>query len=173
MDIFEDENIENGVSMCYNIVKRGMRMKVEIQIEPNIGEPIALIRASSLTPELVALVEMMERAAIQPLLLTAKKDDKSFVIEPERIDIIRSEGGDIKCFNQDGHEFDISKPLHELSDRLGNNFIRISKSTIININRIDHLSPSFNRTVNVAMKNGMSDYVSKGYVSEFKKRLGL
>jgi DNA-binding LytR/AlgR family response regulator len=148
-------------------------MKVEIKIEPNIGEPVALIRASSLTPELVALVEMLERAASQPFLLTAKKDDKSFVIEPERIDIIRSEGGIVKCFDQDGQEFDVAKPLHELSDKLGINFVRISKSAIININRIDHLSPSFNRTVHVVMKNGIDDYVSKGYLSDFKKRLGL
>ena len=148
-------------------------MKVEISIEHDITEPVALIRTPSLTSELVALVEMLEKMSTQAYLLTAKKDDKSFVIDPDQIDIIRSEGGVITCFNQEGKDFVVSKPLNELIERLGSNFIRISKSAIININRIDHLSPSFNRTVHVVMKSGVSDYVSKGYLGDFKRRLGL
>lgn len=148
-------------------------MKVEIKIDSDVREPIAVIHAPVLTPELVAVVEMLEKTGTQPFLLTAKKDDKSFVLEPSKVDIIRTEGGIVKCYNQLGQDFVVSKTLHELLERLGSNFIRISKSAIVNINRIDHLSSSFGRTMYIIMKNGVNDYITKNYLTDVRNRLGM
>jgi len=148
-------------------------MKVDIKLDQSVSEPTAVIYASTLTPELVAAIEILEKLGTQPFLLTAKKDDKSFVLEPTQVDIIRTEGGIIKCYNQQGQDFIVTKPLHELLERLGNNFIRISKSAIININRIDHLSHSFNRTMCIVMKNGINDYITKNYLKDIRNRLGI
>ena len=148
-------------------------MKVEIRIDANAHVPTVVIHAAKLTPELATLVELIEGTETQPFLLTAKKDDKSFIIEPEQAEIIRTEGGTTKLYNRKGQNFDISKPLHELSERLGNSFVRISKSAIVNINQVDHISPHFNGTMHIVMKNGTNDYISRSYWSGFKKRLGL
>ena len=148
-------------------------MRIEIKIEPNIGEPIAVIHAPKMTPELTALVETLEQADGKPSLLFAKSDNKLLAIKMEQIDIIRTEGSDIKLYNREAQEFIITKPLHELQERLGANFVRISKSTIINIDRIDHLSPSFDRTMYVVMENGIGDYISRSHLNDVKKRLGL
>lgn len=148
-------------------------MKVEIKLDPSISEPTAVIYASALTPALVTAIEVLEKLGTQPFLLTAKKDDKSFVLEPAQVDIIRTEGGVIKCYNQQGQHFIVTKPLHELLERLGNNFMRISKSAIVNVNRIDHLSHSFNRTMHIIMKNGVNDYITKNYLKDIRNRLSL
>jgi len=148
-------------------------VKVDIKIDPKVDEPSAVIYASTLTPELVAAVEILEKLGTHPFLLTAKKDDKSFVLEPTQVDIIRTEGGITKCYNQQGQDFIVTKPLHELLERLGNNFMRISKSAIVNVNRIDHLSHSFNRTMYIIMKNGINDYITKSYLKDIRNRLGL
>ena len=148
-------------------------MKVDIKLDPCVSEPTAVIYAATLTPELVTAIETLEKLGTQPFLLTAKKDDKSFVLEPAQIDIIRTEGGIIKCYNQHGQDFIVTKPLHELLERLGNNFMRISKSAIVNVNRIDHLSNSFNRTMYIIMKNGVNDYITKNYLKDIRNRLGL
>jgi DNA-binding LytR/AlgR family response regulator len=148
-------------------------MKVEIKIDPKIKEPIAVISTPKMTPELMVWVEALEGMADKSSLLMAKKDDKIFVFEPEQIEIIRTEGGKIKLYNREAQEFDITKPLHEAHERLGSSFARISKSTIVNINRIDHLSQSFGGTMHIVMKNGINDYVSRKYMSEFKKLFGV
>ena len=148
-------------------------MKVEIKILPDIEETNAVINTPALTQDLMKVVELLEGIDVHPFLLVAKKDDKSFVIESEQAEIIRTEGGVIKLYNQQAQDFVVPKALHELHDRLGSSFVRISKSTIVNINRIDHLSPSFNGTMYIMMKNGINDYISRKYLSDFKKRLGL
>ena len=148
-------------------------MRVEIKVDPDIEEPIAIIHTPKITPELMELIETLKHTAEKPSLLFAKRDNKLFVVEPEQIDIIRTEGNDIKLYNREAQEYIITKPLREIQEQLGAIFIRISKSTLVNIKRVDHLSPSFNSTMHIVMKNGISDYISRKHLSDFKNRLGL
>ena len=152
-------------------------MKVKIEINPEISEITAIIYAPKLTAEVTTIVEnletMAESVAQQVVLLNAKKDDKFFIIEPKEVDIIRTEGGKIKLYTNKAKEYDLTKPLHEILDQLPSKFVRISKSTIVNITRVDHLSNSFNGTMYIVMKNGVNDYISRKYLGDFKKRLGM
>jgi DNA-binding LytR/AlgR family response regulator len=148
-------------------------MRVEIKINPNVQEPMVVIHAPKITPDIITLAETLESVARKPSMLIAKKNDKLFVIEPEQIEIIRTEGGDIKLYNRQAHEYTVTKPLHEITERLGDGFVRISKSAIVNISRVDHLSNSFNGTMYIVMKNGVNDYISRKYLKDFKRRLGL
>jgi len=145
-------------------------MKVEIKINPDIAEITAVIHAPKMTPELIALVESLEEIEDKASLLTAKKDDKIFIIEPSQVDIVRVEGGELKLYNQNAQEYVVTKSLQEILDSIGSNFVRISKSAIVNVNRVDHLSNSFNGTMHIVMKNGVSDYISRKYLADFKKR---
>jgi DNA-binding LytR/AlgR family response regulator len=151
-------------------------MKVEIKIDPNIKEPAIVIHAPKITSKLTDLMEAivgLEGVEDKSSFLMAKKDDKLFVIEPEQIEIIRTEGGDVKLYNREAHEYIVTKPLHEIQEWLGGGFVRISKSTIVNISRVDHLSNSFNGTMYIVMRNGVNDYISRKYLGDFKKRFGL
>lgn len=148
-------------------------MKVEIKISTDISETHAVIHASKLTPELIKLVELLEGVDVQPFLLTASKDDKSFIIEADQIEIFRVEGGTVKAYNNKAQCFAIGKTLGEIHERYVSSFIRISKFAIVNISYIDYISPSFNGTMHIVMKNGLNDYISRRYLSDFKKQLGL
>ncbi|MCL2753887.1 MAG: LytTR family transcriptional regulator [Defluviitaleaceae bacterium] len=148
-------------------------MRVEIKIDPDVAETSAVIYAPKMTPELMTLVEVLEGAQGKTSLLVAKNDDKLFVIEPDQVDIIRAEGGEIKVYNNKARDYLITKPLHEILESLPSNFVRISKSAIVNIGRVDHLSSSFNGTMHIVMKNGINDYISRKYLGDFKKRLGM
>ena len=66
-----------------------------------------------------------------------------------------------------------SKRLYELEKILGNDFIRISKSTIINLKEIDSVEPCFNGIMYIKLKNGTIDYISRKYLPNLKKYLGL
>ena len=148
-------------------------MHVEIKINPDISEVTAIIHAPKITPDLMALVETLEGAEDKASLLVAKSDDKVFLIEPEQAEIIRTDGREIKLFDQKGKEYTLTKPLNKIRERFSKHFVRISKSAIVNINRVDHLSNSFNGTMYIVMKNGVSDYISRKYLTDFQNRLDI
>ena len=51
--------------------------------------------------------------------------------------------------------------------------MRISKATLVNLSYMDSIEPGFGGTLLLKMKNGCKDYVSRTYLKEFKKYLGL
>jgi len=148
-------------------------MKIEVKIESNFLEPTIVIYTPKITSEVTAWIEMFETIEAKSSSLMAKKENKLFIIAPEQIEIIRTDGGNIKLYNHEAQGYTVAKPLHELLERLGNDFARISKSTIVNINRVDHISQSFNTSMHITMKNGITDYISRKYWVDFKKRFGL
>ncbi|MCL2611295.1 MAG: LytTR family transcriptional regulator [Defluviitaleaceae bacterium] len=148
-------------------------MKIEIQIDKTLEEPVLLMKIPKLTEKLIEIIESLENIdEDKAIFLTAKKEDSTFIIEPEKIEIMRTEGSIIKVYDRSGKDFDTNKTLNELLE-LSSNFIRISKSTIVNINRVDHIQPYFNGTMYIVMKNGINDYISRKYLGDFKKILGL
>lgn len=49
----------------------------------------------------------------------------------------------------------------------------ISKSALVNLDHLDHVEAEFGGLMRLTLKNGKSEYVSKHYLPEFKKYLGL
>ena len=76
-------------------------------------------------------------------------------------------------YDKEKNRFLLNKPLYELETLLGKNFVRISKSAIVNIFRIHHVEASFNGTMEIVMKNGIEEIISRSYRQKFKERLGV
>lgn len=56
---------------------------------------------------------------------------------------------------------------------LGSNFMRISKSIIVNLRKIESVEASFNGMILLRMKNGSKEYVSRTYLPKIKQYLGI
>ena len=69
--------------------------------------------------------------------------------------------------------YSCSGRLYKIEELMGSGFLRISKSTIINLKYLDSVEPSFNGMMLVKLKNGSKDYVSRKYLPALKKYLGL
>ncbi|MBF9314632.1 LytTR family transcriptional regulator [Bifidobacteriaceae bacterium NR002] len=52
-------------------------------------------------------------------------------------------------------------------------FVRISKSAIVNLNRIVRVDPGFGGSMSVKMDDGSVEWISRRCLSAFKKRLGM
>ena len=147
-------------------------MKVRIQIDPTLKESYAQLNISKLTPSLEAVIKILENEG-QQVPLTGLKDGKIFVIDPNSVEIIRTEGRELILYNRKKEKYVITKPLYELQNTLSDDFIRISKSAIVNIKFIDHVSATFNGTMDIVMKNGIDEIITRSYRGDFKKRLGV
>lgn len=70
--------------------------------------------------------------------------------------------------------YKVRQTLYELEDELkGKHFVRISKSSIVNINTVKKISPDAGRRLRLHLSNGETIIVSRGYVGDFKTAIGM
>ena len=148
-------------------------MKVECKISADYKEPYAVLHISSMTPSIAEIISMLEKEGTDSTTLIATKERKTYFIKPEDISLVRTEGREIVCYDILKNRYLLDKPLYELEKLLDIHFVRVSKSTIVNISQINHVEASFNGTMELVMKNGMIDYISRSFRKSFKERSGL
>lgn len=148
-------------------------MKVECKISADYKDPYAVLHINKMTKKVAKIISMLEKEDASSLTLIAIKDKKTYFIRPEDISLVRTEGRKIVCYDKQGNKYILDKPLYELENILDISFVRISKSAIVNISQINHVEASFNGTMELVMKNGVTDYISRSFRKSFKERLGL
>lgn len=148
-------------------------MRVECKISADYKEPYAVLHINKMTESVAEIISMLEKENTSALTLIATKDKKTYFIKPEDISLVRTEGREIVCYDKRKNRYLLDKPLYELENMLDMDFVRISKSAIVNINQINHVEASFNGTMELVMKNGVKDYISRSFRKSFRERLGL
>ena len=144
-------------------------MKVEIRLSEEIKEPYAVIHAGTVTEEVRRAMEIFEARGN---VITGKEEGKIIILHPEEIYMVRVEKGEVVIYCEQ-RKLTSGKKLYELEGMLGEDFMRISKSTIVNLKKIDSVEPSFNAMMYLVMKNGCKDYITRTYLPQFKRYLGL
>lgn len=91
------------------------------------------------------------------------------------VDVLYFESVDNRIFlYTEDNVMEIKQRLYELELILPNeDFIRISKSQIVNINKIVSLKPEINRTILATMCNGEQLFISRKYVKSFRNLLSI
>lgn len=77
----------------------------------------------------------------------------------------------VLAFCNNDKQYHIRKRMYQLTDLLPSNFWKINKSAIANRNYIDHFEETKNSGVNIIMKNGLTDYVSRRCFAKIRKEL--
>ena len=105
--------------------------------------------------------------------ILAKGEDENFVIEAN--DVLYFEAFDDRTFLYTiDNVLEVKLRLYELESFLSEkDFIRISKSHIVNINKISKLKPELNRTLLLTLCDGEQLSVSRNYVKQFKELLSI
>lgn len=63
--------------------------------------------------------------------------------------------------------------LYQLEEILGDDFVKINQSCIVNVREIRKFDSSLGGMLKVVLRNGYSDYVSRRNVKNVKERLGV
>lgn len=148
-------------------------MRVECNISAACKDPYAYLHIRQMSPAISEAIAILEKEDIASPSLFAARDGKTYFMEPGDITLIRTEGREINCYDKLKNKYKLNKPLYELEHILEEAFVRVSKSTIVNIRQISHVSAGFNGTLQLTMKNGIEDYISRSFRKSFKERLGL
>ena len=159
-------------SIC-NIIalypKGGGKLKVELKISTEVKEPYAVIYSDSLTDEIASAVMYLENTG---KIITGEDNGRIAVLQPSEIYMVRVENERTVIYGEN-KKFLSPKRLYQLEEQLGNGFMKISKSTVINLSHIKCVEPSFKGMMSLVMKNGLKDWISRKYLPDFKKYLGI
>lgn len=104
--------------------------------------------------------------------ITAQLKDKIAILQPKDIYMVRVENGDTVIYGESDKYYS-KKRLYELAEQLGKQFMQISKSTLVNLAYLDNIEAGFSGLLLLKLKNGCKDYVSRKYLPNFKKYLGI
>ena len=145
-------------------------MKVSVDISPEYKEPYAVIYTDQMTDELRRMIEIL--GANETPITALQNEEDLVVLQPKEIFMVRVENGDTVIYSEK-NRYRSRKRLYELGQQLGKQFMQISKTTLINLSYMDCIEPGFSGTLLLKLKNGSKDYVSRKYLPDFKKYLGL
>jgi two-component system LytT family response regulator len=126
-------------------------------------------RAESVDQRLNQLISYLQTAAPAPApaeihdRILVKSSGEIFFLKAEEIDWIEAEGDYMK-FHVGGKTHLMRETMARLEERLdAKRFIRIHRSTIVNIDRLRKLSPSFAGEYAVVLHDGTKLKLSRGY----------
>lgn len=146
-------------------------MKVNIDISPDYDEPYVVIYTNQVMDEIQRIADIFSGSSITMITATQNEEDL-IVLRPDEIYMVRIENSETVIYGKE-QKYYSRKRLYELQQQLGGQFMQISKSTLVNLSYMESIEPGFSGTLLLKLKNGCKDYVSRKYLSMFKKYLGL
>ena len=133
-----------------------------------------IIKCHQLSSEHLQLINSFKaKSQTQTDFLIGYEDGEIQRVEPE--DVFYFESVEKKVFIYCGDiVLESRQKLYELEESLGaKEFLRISKSAIVNLNKIKKLTPALSGRLEVILENEERIMISRQYVGELKRSLGL
>lgn len=144
-------------------------MKITIEAPKPGEEDEVIVRCTDLDERVLKLIQAL-RAEDK---LTGYIDDK--IVKLSLKEIYYFEAVDNKVFSYTAKEIcEVHKKLYEIEQEFEHtDFLRISKSVIVNVAKIAYVKPIFNGRFEAKLKNDEKVIVSRQYVLDLKKKLGI
>ena len=139
------------------------------QIDKSREEEI-IVNCHEIDDEVVSIVNMLRKSEN---VLLGSRDNKTFRIPIKDLFYIESVDNKTFIYLIDA-VYESKQKLYELEELLsGTKLFRCSKSMILNIAKIRSVSPSVNGRFEARLTNNENVIISRQYVPNLKKRLGM
>ena len=145
-------------------------MKITILDKLPDEEDEIIIKCENLDEDISFLIERIKNRRQK---ISFQKDSK--IVFTEMSDILYFESVDDKVFAYTLDDVVETKlKLYQLEEVfLPQEFLRVNKAVIMNLNKVESLSPAFGGRFEAVLKNGYKVIISRNYVPALKKKLGL
>jgi len=146
-------------------------MKIKIEVDKDINEDEIIIKCNNLDNNIIAIKKFINNIDANNQQFIFYKEDKEYYFPLNNILFFETSSKNIDAHTNDDI-YQIKYKLYELENILPNNFIRVSKSTILNINHIYSINHNITSSSTVEFhKSYKQVYVSRFYYKELKERL--
>ncbi len=145
-------------------------MKITIESLPDGAEEEIIIRSNSLDSEMMELIYSLKAGRSR---LTAFHEGEILKLAPGEIYYFESVDNRV-CACCEKQVYEVKQKLYELEQIYAHtDFLRISKAMIVNVSKISKMIPMFNGRLEAELTNGERVVISRQYVPDLKKKLGV
>lgn len=146
-------------------------MKIRIEVDEKIEEDEVIIRCSELNYEIQNIQRTLANIVSQKVQVIFYKDNSEYYISLSEILFFETEKSSISAHTTD-NVYQVKYKLYELEEILPTYFIRVSKSTILNINHIYSITRNITSSSIVEFqKTYKKVYVSRHYYKQLSLKL--
>ncbi len=145
-------------------------MKITIEVPGPGEEDEIIVRCASLDERMMHFIYSLKNDQDR---LTGYIEDKIVKLLPKEIYYFESVDNKVFAYTAKG-TYEVHKKLYEIEAEYAHtDFLRISKSIIVNVAKIAYLKPIFNGRFEAKLKNEEKIIISRQYVLELKKKLEI
>ena len=145
-------------------------MRIIIESPEPDDEDVIIVRCATPDQRLLSMLLPFQNANTE---LTGYTDDK--IVRLNYQDVYYFEANENRVFAYYHSEvYEVRYKLYELEEMfIPLDFVRCSKSMIVNMEKIEYLSPLFSGKMEAHLKNGEKIVISRQYVRGLKNKLGV
>ena len=145
-------------------------MKITIETPRPGEEDEIIVRCAALDEQLMKLIYALKMRQDK---ITGYVEDKIVKLEPMEIFYFESVDNKVFAYTDKG-VYEVRRKLYEIEEDFAHmDFLRISKSSIVNVAKIAYLRPIFNGRFEAKLKNDEKIIISRQYIVDLKKKLGI
>ncbi|BBF41793.1 response regulator of the LytR/AlgR family [Lachnospiraceae bacterium KM106-2] len=146
-------------------------MRIQIEVEESLQENEVIIRCNQITDDVIALQKAIsQQSSSMNQIVFYKGETEYFVVLDDILFFETDETG--ICAHTKKELYQVKYKLYELEELLPGHFMRVSKSTILNINRIYSITRNLTGASLVEFQDTHKQvYVSRYYYKPLKCRL--
>ena len=145
-------------------------MRIIIESPQPGDEDVVIVRCASPDQRFISMLLAYQTANTE---LTGYMDDR--IVRLNYQDVYYFEANENRVFAYCHSDvFEVKYKLYELEEMfVPLDFVRCSKSLIVNMEKIEYLSPLFSGKLEAHLKNGEKIVISRQYVHSLKAKLGI
>ncbi|MET4559487.1 DNA-binding LytR/AlgR family response regulator [Lysinibacillus parviboronicapiens] len=145
-------------------------MRIQINIEKQYDEIEVHIYANEYNVQIEQLMKQLKKNEVN--VIDGYRDNEIHMLKTNEIYCIYAEG--IKVFFQtEEEEFESKRRVYELEQLLGDKFVRVNKSTLVNLSKITSIQLGPLGSTQLFLENKISIVVSRNYLKKLKHAVGI
>jgi len=146
-------------------------MRIKIELENNLEDEEIIIKCSKVDKKILDIEQAISNVIQSEVKLSFLKEGKEYYLPLE--DILFFETNDINIYAHTADDtYNVKYRLYELEEILPHNFMRVSKSTILNLEQIYSIERNLTSSSLIQFhKSHKQVYVSRYYYKELRERL--
>lgn len=146
-------------------------MKIVLEVDENLEEQEVIIKCPEINEDTMYLQKQISELLSKRLQLQVSKGDADFYIELHEIIFLETTNNLVAVHTAD-QIYESKERLYELENILPGSFMRVSKSTIINTDKVRAIHKNITGASEVEfVRSPKKTYVSRNYIKILLQRL--
>lgn len=145
-------------------------MKVTIQEIDKAKEEVVELFIHEHNKSIENLIDYIENEKFKSINLSCYKDGRIYKVKSDDIYFVETTKKDL-LIHTEKDIYEYKNRLYEIEKILPAQFVRISKSTILNLEKVLVYNPLLNGLMEVKLINNETTYISRKYLREVREKI--